>query len=560
MKLDVTVLDDGSAIVRRDTVLQHVQVNGTLDSAWGSNGTVGLSSQFAQAYAVDRTTGRLALRTATGFELRNSSGHITQTLVDAQRFQFVGRYAFDDQGRLLFSNTGDTSAQPAPTNETISRLNADGSIDTGFAAATVRGTVSHLDAGPNHSMLVVSRWSETTLMGADNEYVYHYDRFTWLDAQGHTLAGFGNGSVDVAAGSEHSSPNLNSSSVGGSTIDVAPSGVILIAEQTTSTSDASDATYSSELHAYRLRAITLDGQSLVSNPVAVLGEPIERLVGDAGGHVYAIGNGVIYRLNSDLTPDAAWNGFNGARITTNGYTRSLDVDSSGRLWMVEQRANLTKAGDYAVRVFDGSVGGFGVPAETITLLPDGTLDIAGTGGKDKVRVWRDHASNEVVARINKRESRFALTHVNGLLVHTGKGSDRIEIDPSMAANEGTSNEFTARVYIQSGTGNDTVLGGPGMDTIETSGGNDYIDAGAGNDLVWGSGGDDTVIGGLGADTLYGGAGADELHASPPTAVREPERNELYGGTGVDVFYRSLKVQFVDDLLDQVAASTGETVI
>ena len=74
--------------------------------------------------------------------------------------------------------------------------------------------------------------------------------------------------------------------------------------------------------------------------------------------------------------------------------------------------------------------------------------------------------------------------------------------------------------IKAGSGDDTVLAGAGDDTIFGEAGNDTIDSGAGDDIARGGKGRDYIKGGEGADRLYG----------------ESSRNILDGGLGDDSIY------------------------
>ncbi|MDA0891429.1 MAG: DUF4214 domain-containing protein [Proteobacteria bacterium] len=91
--------------------------------------------------------------------------------------------------------------------------------------------------------------------------------------------------------------------------------------------------------------------------------------------------------------------------------------------------------------------------------------------------------------------------------------DAQELDTAGA--EGTWGSWT----VDTGEGNDTVVGSAGVDTITTNDGLDSITGGAGNDVINSGGGADTVAGGAGndnisvgngADTVAGGAGADAI--------------------------------------------------
>ena len=104
--------------------------------------------------------------------------------------------------------------------------------------------------------------------------------------------------------------------------------------------------------------------------------------------------------------------------------------------------------------------------------------------------------------------------------------------------------------VQTGNGNDwivgsanqdTVLSGSGNDTVKAGDNNDLVLAGAGNDAVWGEGGADSLLGESGADTLQGGSGNDTLE----------------GGMGDDRLYGSTDANATDSGNDVLSGGTGQ---
>ncbi|WP_431857827.1 hypothetical protein [Azospirillum sp.] len=100
-----------------------------------------------------------------------------------------------------------------------------------------------------------------------------------------------------------------------------------------------------------------------------------------------------------------------------------------------------------------------------------------------------------------------------------------------------------RVQIQTGSGDDTVVGGDGNligdpwtvsgDTIYTGRGRDLIQAGGGDDRIMPGDDSDTVSGGDGNDTIYGGSG-DRIDAGAGNdLVYGGDRATLDGGAGQD---------------------------
>ncbi|MBY5281039.1 M10 family metallopeptidase C-terminal domain-containing protein, partial [Anabaena sp. PCC 7938] len=62
--------------------------------------------------------------------------------------------------------------------------------------------------------------------------------------------------------------------------------------------------------------------------------------------------------------------------------------------------------------------------------------------------------------------------------------------------------------VNTGAGNDSIIGTVGNNVINTGAGNDTINGGDGNDTINGGAGNDTLIGGLGTDTITDGTGND----------------------------------------------------
>ncbi|WP_069306024.1 calcium-binding protein [Methylobrevis pamukkalensis] len=81
--------------------------------------------------------------------------------------------------------------------------------------------------------------------------------------------------------------------------------------------------------------------------------------------------------------------------------------------------------------------------------------------------------------------------------------------------------------IETGEGDDSLLGGGGNDIFEAGGGKDVLDGRAGDDVLDGGVGNDTLSGGSDDDVLDGGLGTDKLGGGAGNDV-------LKGGSGGDV--------------------------
>ena len=82
--------------------------------------------------------------------------------------------------------------------------------------------------------------------------------------------------------------------------------------------------------------------------------------------------------------------------------------------------------------------------------------------------------------------------------------------------------------LETGAGNDTIVGNVAANTIRAGLGADSIDSADGDDAIWAEGGHDSIDSGIGADTVYGGSGND-------TVAGGNGRDVVYLEDGDDVF-------------------------
>lgn len=125
---------------------------------------------------------------------------------------------------------------------------------------------------------------------------------------------------------------------------------------------------------------------------------------------------------------------------------------------------------------------------------------------------------------------------------------RVDLAAGIVSTGSTATGFE-RLRVQTGNGDDTVVGGDGNlvenawttsgDDIYTGWGNDLIQAGGGDDRIMPGYGDDTVFGGDGDDTVYGSDG-DRIDAGAGDDLVYGEgRSTLDGGAGSDRLELSL---------------------
>ncbi len=113
-------------------------------------------------------------------------------------------------------------------------------------------------------------------------------------------------------------------------------------------------------------------------------------------------------------------------------------------------------------------------------------------------------------------------------------ADLIDLSGVTAADFDHASGLTTR--IETGDGNDTIIGSGLPDTILSGNGDDTIDGGDGNDKLNGGGGNDTATGGAGQDIVDGGGGEDVLSGGDgdDTVRGQGSEDTLTGGAGDDI--------------------------
>lgn len=109
--------------------------------------------------------------------------------------------------------------------------------------------------------------------------------------------------------------------------------------------------------------------------------------------------------------------------------------------------------------------------------------------------------------------------IKRLRIDAGRGNDTVTIDLPQGV--------SIPVWVNGGSGNDTITTSAGDDTIYGGAGNDLLNGGVGNDFINGQDGNDTINGQSGNDYLLGGRGTDTLRGHGGV-------NRFDGGTGKDM--------------------------
>lgn len=135
-------------------------------------------------------------------------------------------------------------------------------------------------------------------------------------------------------------------------------------------------------------------------------------------------------------------------------------------------------------------------------LNNGTLNLIGTDGHDRVHIFRFFHKYVVITNFlpGYPIRLFNVSDVQNIKVTAAKGNDHIHI----------SRNVSVPTILIGGDGHDSLIGGSGNDTILGGNGNDYLSGGNGNNILVGGDDNDWIRSGRGRDILIGGQGRDYL--------------------------------------------------
>jgi serralysin len=164
-------------------------------------------------------------------------------------------------------------------------------------------------------------------------------------------------------------------------------------------------------------------------------------------------------------------------------------------------------------IFDG-----GADTDTIVVTGTGSVTLAGFNAtSSSIEIWQGNGQG-VIGNSSANVFDFSgLSSVSGLLyVDAGSGNDTV-----------TGSNFA-----------DDLRGGSGNDTLNGGDGNDALAGGSGNDTLNGGANDDTITGGAGRDTMTGGAGADTFiftaTSESPSSARDTIMDFVAGTDKIDL--------------------------
>jgi uncharacterized delta-60 repeat protein len=455
------VQPDGKILVADQTALARYNIDGSIDSSFGTNGQILLSSLTFSP-----------INTVTALAIQPNGSIIIATGQD--RAQLVAP-SFLQQSALF-------------------RLNVDGSIDQAF---NQNAKYSSSVTGAGSNLLSVQPDGSIVSLGSNNIYRYEPNGTLQFIANLEAATSVGN-----IAGL-HSFATQQANKI--VTADYIASAAIF---------DLSGNNYSLVLNRYNLDG-TLD--RTFGNNGTVIGTelPDFRVTGvttDANGQLILTGANELLSPGTGTTLLVKYssNGVLDQSFGTNGVVNTGLIDwrfTSGQSSLKVQPDNkILISGRDNVAV----PGGF-ANSEPFLLRynSNGVLDSSfGDGGSLRI----DSSAGILAVQANNDILSIGATITGQAKLSRYLSAGDLPIDRLAAGSE--SNDHLAggrgNDFFRSGGGNDTVWGGYGNDTIDGENGNDTILGEAGADRLYGANGDDLLLGGQGGDYLHSGYGDDTL--------------------------------------------------
>lgn len=199
----------------------------------------------------------------------------------------------------------------------------------------------------------------------------------------------------------------------------------------------------------------------------------------------------------------------------------------------------------------------------------GNDSLLGQGGNDVFLVEENGGADTLIGGTGTDVVDTSLITGGVTVTFSSTGSGNV-------AAPGTTASFSQMERVQTGAGDDTILGGSGADAAAAGDGADRLFGGGGNDTLFGEDGDDLLDGGTGGDTLYGGAGNDTLiggaggdslfgDAGDDRFIIGPGdgSDTLFGGDGIDIvdftgFSTAVTATFSGAGAGSISSSAGTT--
>ena len=253
----------------------------------------------------------------------------------------------------------------------------------------------------------------------------------------------------------------------------------------------------------------------------------DTIAGQGGDDVITAGAGI------DLVIwDGLGNGVDTILVSDGAETLTVQGDSGVNNFTVDSNGGL-------LRVTEG--------AASITVATSTTtVNVNGGSEADVITIGELVEVNPLVLNIDGQADNDTITAADAnigdvrMFLNGGTGNDTItgSRDGDSINGDGGDDSVLGGLgddTVDGGEGNDILNGEAGNDSLLGNTGNDLMDGGDGDDILSGSLGNDTAIGGLGNDSLFGGFGADVLNGNSGNDLADGGRDndQVLGGSGDD---------------------------
>jgi uncharacterized delta-60 repeat protein len=500
------VQPDGKIIVADQTSIARYNIDGSIDSSFGTNGQILLSS-------------------------------LTLSPVNT-----VTALALQPDGSIILATGQDRSLLVAPSflqQPALFRLNIDGSIDQAFSQ---NARFSSAVTGAGSNLLSVQADGSIIALGSNN--VYRYEP---------------NGTLQFIANLEASTSVNNIAGL--RCFATLQGNRIVTADYIPSTNifDLSGNNYSLVLNRYKLDG-TLDRTFGNNGTVIGAGLPDFRVTGittSANGQLILTGANELLSpgVSTTLLVKYNSNGTLDQSFGTNGFVNTGLID-----WrFTSGQSSLTVQPDSKILISGRDTtaipGGFANNEPFLLRYnPNGSLDSSfGDGGSLRI----DNSAGILSVQANGDILSIGATITDQAKFSRYLGAGDLPVDRLAVGSENNDHLAGGRGndLFRAGAGNDKVWGGYGDDTIDGENGNDTILGETGADRLYGANGDDLLLGAQGLDYLHGGYGDDTLLGgeNEDILIGDVGNDSLTGDDGDDTLYGG-------DGLDTLQGSVGNDIL
>ena len=270
---------------------------------------------------------------------------------------------------------------------------------------------------------------------------------------------------------------------------------------------------------------TIDGGD--GNDTIDSGSGDDIVAGQSGNDVISTGSG-----NDTIVWNGIGNGIDTILDSEGVQTVTVQGDSGVNNFSVDSNGGL-------LRVTEG--------AASITVATSTTtINVNGGSEDDTITIGELADVNPLVLNVDGQGDNDTITAADAnigdvrMFLNGGTGNDTItgsRDGDSINGDGGDDSVFggLGNDSIDGGDGNDTLNGEAGNDSLLGNTGNDLMDGGEGDDIAFGGLGNDTAIGGFGDDSLLGGFGSDVLNGNSGNDFADGGRDndQVLGGSGDD---------------------------